>query len=317
MPRRPIGDFMSSENKQTGYQKLKYIQIETRKPTPHKKPRIRPSQAQLKEVAALKSLIQSNDLVTVCEEANCPNLLECYSKKIATFMIMGDRCTRRCAFCDVAHGKPLPLDPNEPEKLAQTVHRMGLKYVVVTSVDRDDLIDGGAEHFTLCVDALRKKIPGIKIEILVPDFKKRHIRALNLLKESPPDVFNHNIETVPRLYKVARAGSDYQHSLTLLADFHDQHPNIPTKSGIMVGLGETNDELIQVFQDLRDHHVDMITIGQYLAPSTYHMPVDRYLSDTQFNDLGIIAKKMGFLNVASGPLVRSSYHADQQAEALT
>ncbi|MCP8351948.1 lipoyl synthase [Candidatus Synchoanobacter obligatus] len=308
---------MNDTTKQRGYQKLQHITIESTTPIPrHNKPKIRPSAKQIQEVSQLKKLFSQQNLVTVCEEANCPNLIECYSHKIATFMIMGDKCTRRCAFCDVAHGKPNPLDPEEPRKLAETIKNMGLKYIVITSVDRDDLRDGGANHFVQCIQAIRQTIPKIKIEVLVPDFKKRHQLALSILKQSPPDVFNHNIETIPRLYKTARVGSDYQHSLTLLKEFHDQHPSIPTKSGIMVGLGETDEELIEVFQDLRDHHVSMITIGQYLAPSPHHMPVSRYLSEEGFLELGSMAHEMGFSSVASGPLVRSSYHADKQAETL-
>lgn len=304
-------------NKQRGYEKLKHIAIDVVSSTPkHAKPKIRPSQAQLDNVVRLNNLIKKKRLTTVCEEANCPNLLECYGNNVATFMIMGDKCTRRCAFCDVAHGKPNPLDPDEPKHLAETVKLMGLTYVVVTSVDRDDLLDGGARHFKACIDQLRHDIPGIKVEILVPDFRKRHQRALDVLKSSPPDVFNHNIETIPRLYKTARVGSDYQHSLTLLADFNKQHPDVPTKSGVMVGLGETDEELTQVFQDLYNHQVRMLTIGQYLAPSPHHMPVKRYLTQAEFDHLKDIALSIGFDTVASGPLVRSSYHADKQAEAL-
>lgn len=307
---------MTTSDKQRGYQKLKHITIESAPTQSHQKPKIRPTQQQLKKVSELKALFKERQLVTVCEEANCPNLLECYSNRIATFMIMGDKCTRRCAFCDVAHGKPDPLDPQEPKKLSATIKTMGLQYVVITSVDRDDLRDGGAQHFVDCIQQIRQDIPHIKIEILVPDFKKRHHMALQILKQAPPDVFNHNIETVPRLYRTARAGSDYQHSLTLLAEFKEQHPTIPTKSGLMVGLGETDDELHIVFKDLFDHGVSMLTIGQYLAPSAHHMPVTRYLSDEGFAHLADIANNIGFEQVASGPLVRSSYHADKQAEKL-
>lgn len=310
---------MTNQSKQRGFEKLRHITIEKAPPQQvslHQKPRIRPTAQQIKDVNKLKSLFKERKLVTVCEEANCPNLLECYSHRIATFMIMGDKCTRRCAFCDVAHGKPAPLDINEPENLAQTILSMRLKYVVITSVDRDDLRDGGAAHFVACIQKVRQTIPNIKVEILVPDFKKRHILALDTLDSAPPDVFNHNIETVPRLYKTARVGSDYQHSLTLLLDFKNRHPLVPTKSGVMVGLGETNEELVQVFKDLYAHGVSMLTIGQYLAPSPHHMPVDRYLTDEQFNHLADIAKDIGFTSVASGPLVRSSYHADKQAEEL-
>lgn len=303
-------------SKQRGYEKLKHIPIDVVNNTKAFKPKIRPTQQQIEEVHKLKQLIKGKKLNTVCEEASCPNLLECYSHKIATFMIMGDKCTRRCAFCDVAHGKPDPLDIHEPQNLADTVKMMGLRYVVITSVDRDDLLDGGADHFRQCIELLRKTIPNIKIEILVPDFKKRMERALNYLQKSPPDVFNHNIETIPRLYKIARVGSDYQHSLNLLQNFHQMFPNIPTKSGIMVGLGETDEELFSVFEDLYKHNVRMLTIGQYLAPSQYHMPVKRYLNQKEFDHLAQVAKKIGFDSVASGPLVRSSYHADKQAEEV-
>ena len=305
---------MSDSQKQRGFEKLKHIVIESSASSTIQKPKIRPTAEQITKVNRLKSLFKDRKLVTVCEEANCPNLMECYSHQIATFMIMGDKCTRRCAFCDVAHGKPAPLDPDEPKNLALTIQQMQLKYVVITSVDRDDLRDGGAQHFSDCIQQIRKDIPGIKVEVLVPDFKKRHLLALKNLKGTPPDVFNHNIETIPRLYKTARVGSCYQHSLDLLKAFKEQHPAIPTKSGIMVGLGETDEELIEVFHDLYRHGVSMITIGQYLAPSPHHMPVARYLSDEEFAKLGDIAKDIGFNSVASGPLVRSSYHADKQAE---
>ena len=312
---------MADQSKQRGFEKLKHITIQhvvkqDTSPTSHPKPRIRPTALQIEKVNKLKSLFKDRKLVTVCEEANCPNLLECYSNQIATFMIMGDKCTRRCAFCDVAHGKPAPLDLDEPKNLAETIMAMQLKYVVITSVDRDDLRDGGASHFVACIQKIRELIPQIKIEILVPDFKKRHILALDTLNTALPEVFNHNIETIPRLYKTARAGSDYQHSLTLLSDFHKRHPHIPTKSGIMVGLGETDEELTEVFKDLKAHGVSMLTVGQYLAPSSHHMPVARYLTDPEFANLEKIAKDIGFLSVASGALVRSSYHADKQAEEL-
>lgn len=305
------------DTKQRGYEKLKHIDIEVISNSNRRvKPKIRPTQDQLIKVAALKELIRGQKLKTVCEEASCPNLLECYSNRIATFMIMGDKCTRRCAFCDVAHGKPEPLDPDEPYNLMTAIKAMGLRYVVITSVDRDDLLDGGASHFKDCIEMLRTHLPQLKIEILVPDFKKRMQRALDMLKIAPPDVFNHNIETIPRLYKVARVGSDYQHSLNLLQAFHELFPHIPTKSGIMVGLGESNSELHQVFKDLYDHNVRMLTIGQYLAPSQHHMPVKRYLTQQEFDELGQMAKDIGFDSVASGPLVRSSYHADKQAEEI-
>lgn len=265
------------------------------------------------KVAELKQKLRNNNLVTVCEEASCPNLSECFSHGIATFMIMGDKCTRRCSFCDVAHGRPDPLDPEEPNHLAQTITDMGLKYVVITSVDRDDLRDGGANHFVNCIIATRAASPDIKIEVLVPDFRGRMNVALDIMAQALPDVFNHNIETVPRLYKQARPGSDYLGSLQLLKQFKTRYVNIPTKSGIMLGLGETNEEVESVMQDLRDHDVNMLTLGQYLQPSRYHLPVTRYVTPAEFNHFAELAKKMGFANVASGPLVRSSYHADKQA----
>lgn len=267
-------------------------------------------------VRELKALLRENQLVTVCEEASCPNLPECFTKGTATFMIMGDKCTRRCSFCDVAHGRPEPLDQKEPEHLAQTIAKMNLKYVVITSVDRDDLKDGGASHFANCILAIREKMPQIKIEILVPDYRGRLQKALDETGKALPDVFNHNIETVPRLYKKARPGSDYEHSLQLLQTFKACYPTIPTKSGLMLGLGETNDEIIQTLKDLRAHQVDMLTLGQYLQPSRYHMPVNRYVTPEEFNELGETAKSLGFKNVASGPLVRSSYHADKQAAGI-
>ena len=262
----------------------------------------------------VKDLLQQNRLNTVCEEASCPNLPECFSHGTATFMIMGDRCTRRCSFCDVAHGRPDPLDEEEPARVADAVKRMQLRYVVITSVDRDDLRDGGAEHFANCIRAIRSSTPDVKIEILVPDFRSRMDKALCALEQAPCDVFNHNIETVPRLYRQARSGADYEWSLTLLKAYKEKFPDTPTKSGIMLGLGETNNEVIQVLKDLRAHNVDMITIGQYLQPSAYHMPVDRYVPPEEFNNLAILSKKLGFKNVASGPMVRSSYHADKMAK---
>lgn len=260
-----------------------------------------------------KALLRENRLHTVCEEASCPNLSECFSQGTATFMIMGDKCTRRCSFCDVAHGRPDPLDPEEPINLAKTIAKMKLRYVVITSVDRDDLRDGGSEHFVSCIQQARIQNPDITIEVLVPDFRGRMDIALDIFNQALPDVFNHNIETVPRLYKQARPGSDYQFSLTLLKRFKERYSHIPTKSGIMLGLGETILEVEQVMADLRAHQVDMITIGQYLAPSRYHLPVVSYVSPEEFKRLGELAKEMGFSRVASGPLVRSSYHADKQA----
>lgn len=261
----------------------------------------------------LKQLLRKNKLVTVCEEASCPNLPECFTHGTATFMIMGDKCTRRCSFCDVAHGRPDPLDPNEPIHLAETIAEMGLRYVVITSVDRDDLRDGGASHFTACISAIRSRMPSIKIEVLVPDYRGRMEVALEETGKALPDVFNHNIETVPRLYKQARPGSDYAHSLRLLQEFKKRYPAIPSKSGIMLGLGETNAEIEETLRDLRAHDVEMLTLGQYLQPSRYHLPVARYVTPEEFKQFAAFAKALGFLNIASGPLVRSSYHADRQA----
>lgn len=261
----------------------------------------------------LKNLLRENRLVTVCEEASCPNLPECFSHGTATFMIMGDKCTRRCSFCDVAHGKPDALDPNEPQKLAETIKLMKLKYVVITSVDRDDLRDGGAAHFAQCIRLVREHNSGIKVEVLVPDFRGRMEKALEALNADIPDVFNHNIETVPRLYKQARPGSDYAWSLKLLQEYKKRFPNIPTKSGIMVGLGETMEEVVEVLKDLRAHDVDMLTVGQYLQPSRHHLPVSRYVTPAEFEIFEKTGKELGFTHVASGPLVRSSYHADRQA----
>lgn len=264
-------------------------------------------------VAKLKNILRENRLHTVCEEASCPNLSECFSHGTATFMIMGDKCTRRCAFCDVGHGRPDPLDIEEPHNLAKTIALMGLKYVVITSVDRDDLRDGGAGHFSACLKEVRALNPTITIEVLVPDFRGRMEVALAAIAPQLPDVFNHNIETVPRLYKQARPGSDYNWSLQLLKEFKQRFAHIPTKSGLMLGLGETNDEVKQTLMDLRAHNVDMLTLGQYLAPSRHHIPVARYVTPEEFKELGNFAQALGFSNVASGPLVRSSYHADKQA----
>ena len=268
------------------------------------------------EVQRLKNVLRENKLHTVCEEASCPNLGECFAHGTATFMIMGDICTRRCPFCDVAHGRPDPLDSDEPENLAQTIKAMGLRYVVVTSVDRDDLRDGGAAHFVACIQEVRRINPQTQIEILVPDFRGRMDRALNILHQAPPDVFNHNLETVPRLYRKARPGSDYQWSLDLLKRFGHEHPEVPSKSGLMLGLGETIEEVEQVMQDLRAHNVDMLTLGQYLQPGKHHLPVDRFVHPDEFEALREVGEKLGFSQVASGPMVRSSYHADQQAAGL-
>ncbi len=265
------------------------------------------------EVQRLKRILRENRLHTVCEEANCPNLGECFGHGTATFMIMGDICTRRCPFCDVGHGRPQPLDPAEPENLARTVAAMGLNYVVITSVDRDDLRDGGATHFAACIRATRAQCPGIVIEILTPDFRGRMDVALDVLEREPPDVFNHNLETVPRLYRQARPGADYRYSLDLLKRFKARQPRIPTKSGLMLGLGETRAEIEDVMRDLRAHDVEMLTLGQYLQPSIHHLPVERYAPPEEFEQLREFGETLGFTHVASAPLVRSSYHADAQA----
>jgi lipoic acid synthetase len=270
-----------------------------------------PDSARFQEI---KRVLRDNNLHTVCEEASCPNIGECFSGGTATFMILGDICTRRCPFCDVAHGKPFPPDVNEPENLARTIAQMKLNYVVITSVDRDDLKDGGAQHFVDCIQAIRVQSPDIKIEILVPDFRGRLDIALEILRKAPPDIMNHNLETIPRLYKQARPGSDYQNSLNLLKAFHEMYPHIPTKSGLMLGLGETDDEILHVMQDLRDHKVSMLTLGQYLQPSVHHLPVMRFVEPAVFEALKSKADIMGFNNAASGPMVRSSYHADTQAQ---
>ncbi len=262
----------------------------------------------------IKSILRKNSLFTVCEEASCPNIGECFSKGTATFMILGDMCTRRCPFCDVAHGRPEPVDPAEPERLAETISSLGLSYVVITSVDRDDLRDGGATHFVECIKQIRLKCPQTKIEILTPDFRGRLDKALNILSESPPDVMNHNLETVPRLYRKARPGASYENSLNLLLEFKKHHPNVLTKSGLMVGLGETDEEITSVMDDLNEKLVDMVTIGQYLQPTNGHLPVERFVHPDQFEKFKVYGDKLGFKHVASGPLVRSSYHADLQAE---
>ena len=268
------------------------------------------------EVQELKAILRSAKLHTVCEEASCPNLGECFRHGTATFMILGDLCTRRCPFCDVGHGKPLPPDPEEPRHLAQTLLAMRLNYVVITSVDRDDLKDGGARHFVECIRAARATAPGTRIEILTPDFRGRLDLALDLLAEEPPDVMNHNLETVPRLYHACRPGADYAHSLRLLQRFKERCPKVPTKSGIMLGLGESDEEALAVLRDLRAHGVDMVTIGQYLQPSGHHLPVERFVAPEQFAEFARLARAMGFRNVASGPMVRSSYHADRQAAGV-
>ena len=264
-------------------------------------------------VKKLKAVLREQKLHTVCEEAACPNLGECFGKGTATFMIMGDICTRRCPFCDVGHGRPNPLNENEPLHLAETIKAMNLSYVVITSVDRDDLRDGGASHFVECIDKTRQLNPETEIEILVPDFRGRMDVALELMNKAPPDVFNHNLETIPRLYKQCRPGSDYLWSLDLLKRFKQTHPAVPTKSGLMLGLGETMDEVVDVMKDMRVHNVEMLTLGQYLQPSKHHLPVERYVAPEEFDALYNIGMELGFKHVASGPMVRSSYHADLQA----
>ena len=263
----------------------------------------------------IKDILRANKLHTVCEEASCPNIGECFGSGTATFMIMGDKCTRRCPFCDVGHGRPDPLDQDEPANLARTIAQMRLKYAVITSVDRDDLRDGGAGHFAACIQQIREQSPRTQIEVLVPDFRGRDDRALAILKDTPPDVMNHNLETVPRLYKEARPGADYQFSLSLLQKFKALVPQVPTKSGLMVGLGETDEEILQVMRDMRAHGIEMLTIGQYLAPSNSHLPVRRYVHPDTFKMFEEEAYKMGFSHAAVGAMVRSSYHADQQAHA--
>ena len=262
----------------------------------------------------IKQKLREHKLASVCEEASCPNLGECFSNGTATFMIMGEICTRRCPFCDVAHGKPNPLNGDEPTELASAISEMGLSYVVITSVDRDDLKDSGAQHFATCISETRRLNPDIQVEVLVPDFRGRMDIALDILKDSPPDVFNHNLETVPRLYKKARPGADYVWSLELLKRYKAFKPAVTTKSGLMLGLGETLDEVKQVMDDLFAHNIDMVTLGQYLQPSKDHLKVERYVHPDEFEELRLYGEKLGFKHVASGPLVRSSYHADKQAQ---
>lgn len=300
--------------KESSQEKTARIPIKIVPQAPMRKPEwIRmkvPDSARFQEI---KQVLRENKLHTVCEEASCPNIGECFSSGTATFMILGDICTRRCPFCDVSHGKPLPPDVNEPSNLARTIAQMHLRYVVITSVDRDDLMDGGAQHFVDCIQAVRDQSPTIKIEVLVPDFRGRLETAVEILKISPPDVMNHNLETVPRLYKQARPGADYQNSLNLLKVFGELHPNVPTKSGLMLGLGETDDEILEVMQDLRQHGVTMLTLGQYLQPSQHHLPVLRFVTPQRFAEFEQQALAMGFTKAACGPMVRSSYHADTQA----
>ncbi len=262
----------------------------------------------------IKQILREQKLHTVCEEASCPNIGECFGKGTATFMILGDICTRRCPFCDVGHGRPLPPDADEPSHLADTIAKLQLRYVVITSVDRDDLKDGGAQHFVNCIRAVREKSPSTSIEVLVPDFRGRLDAAIEILASAPPDVMNHNLETVPRLYRQARPGGDYRHSLGLLQEFKRRFPDVPTKSGLMVGLGETDEEILAVMRDLRAHQVDMVTIGQYLQPGPHHLAVERYVHPDVFGMFEQEANAMGFRHAAIGAMVRSSYHADQQAQ---
>ncbi|MDH5389287.1 MAG: lipoyl synthase [Gammaproteobacteria bacterium] len=301
--------------KHRGAEKLARIPIKVEQPAVRlRKPNwIRAKSPFHPNAKKLKAILRDQKLNTVCEEAACPNLGECFGKGTATFMIMGDICTRRCPFCDVGHGRPAPLDEDEPAKLAETIKAMALKYVVITSVDRDDLRDGGAEHFISCISKIRDANAEIEIEILVPDFRGRLEVALEIMNQSPPDVFNHNLETVPRLYKKCRPGADYQWSLNLLKQFKADHKSVPTKSGLMLGLGEEKEEVIAVMRDMRAHNVEMLTLGQYLQPSQHHLSVERYVTPEEFDELYKIAMDLGFKHVASGPMVRSSYHADLQA----
>ena len=293
---------------------VKVIPTEILPPKPHwLRVRVRSNP----EIERTKEILRNRTLASVCEEASCPNLPECFSRGTATFMIMGEICTRRCPFCDVAHGKPKPLDDNEPRNLASAIEEMKLTYVVITSVDRDDLKDSGASHFSRCIEEVKMSNPQITVEVLVPDFRGRKEIALRILSRTPPDVFNHNLETIPRLYKKVRPGADYAWSLSLLKSFRQLNPNIPTKSGLMLGLGEHLSEVRSVMSDLRENNVDMLTLGQYLQPSKQHLKVERFVSPEEFDDLADFGRSLGFKSVASGPLVRSSYHADLQvAETL-
>lgn len=310
---------LSPETHQRGHDKVARIPVKVERGTaPLRKPSwIRAKAPTGPGVTRIKRLLREAKLATVCEEAQCPNLGECFNHGTATFMILGDVCTRRCPFCDVAHGRPEPLDPSEPEELARSIETMGLRYVVITSVDRDDLRDGGAGHFAACLRAVRQRCPQTRLEVLVPDFRGREAIALDAFEgEATPDVFNHNLETVPRLYRAARPGADYAGSLALIRDFKGRHPEVWTKSGLMLGLGEERDEVLSVMADLRAHDCDMLTLGQYLQPSTDHLPVKRFWIPEEFDALRVEAEALGFSSVASGPMVRSSYHADQQAGAL-
>ncbi|MFK7891581.1 MAG: lipoyl synthase [Granulosicoccus sp.] len=309
---------LDPDGHQRGHDKLSRIPVKIAPQTQvaKKPPWIRARVQNHPRVLEIKKLMRELKLSTVCEEASCPNLGECFSHGTATFMIMGDICTRRCPFCDVAHGRPKPLDTDEPENLAKAVAQLKLDYIVITSVDRDDLRDGGASHFDACIRAVRERSPGIQIEVLVPDYRGRMEKALENMADNPPDVFNHNLETVPRLYRKCRPGSDYEWSLDLLENHKKRFAQVPTKSGLMLGLGETKEEVLQVMQDLRDHQVDMLTLGQYLQPSRNHLPVERFVHPDEFDELAVKGRQMGFSHVASGPMVRSSYHADRQAAGV-
>lgn len=309
---------MTTESRQKGKAKTERIPIKIVPQALLRKPAwIRAKSPNSPRFFEIKQILREHQLHTVCEEASCPNIGECFSHGTATFMILGDVCTRRCPFCDVAHGKPSAPDIAEPQNLGRTIAALNLQYVVITSVDRDDLRDGGAQHFIDCIQAVRAHAPLTKIEVLVPDFRGRLEIALEILAKAPPDVMNHNLETVPRLYKAARPGADYANSLQLLKAFKAKHPHLPTKSGLMVGLGETDAEILDVMRDLRAHDVDMLTIGQYLQPSQHHLPVQRFVTPDEFTALQTAAIELGFLNAACGPMVRSSYHADQQAAGLS
>ncbi len=318
MPERKRRNVLIEGEKLRGADKLRRIPVKV-VPTaelPAKPPWLRVRIPASPRVAELRRKLRGHKLASVCEEASCPNLGECFSNGTATFMIMGDICTRRCPFCDVAHGKPRPLDPGEPLELATAIRDLGLRYVVITSVDRDDLKDSGAGHFAACIRETRRMNPGTTVEILVPDFRGRMDIALQVLETAPPDVFNHNLESVPRLYRKVRPGADYRWSLQLLRRFGGAHPHVPTKSGLMLGLGESIEEVRAVMRDLREHDVDMLTLGQYLQPSRHHLPVDRFVHPGEFDELREYGESLGFRHVASGPLVRSSYHADEQAKLL-
>ncbi|NNF67077.1 MAG: lipoyl synthase [Gammaproteobacteria bacterium] len=318
MSDRPRPQRVEPGRKMTAAEKMARIPVKIEETvTPLRKPPwLRVRSPATPAVASLKKVLRENNLYTVCEEASCPNIAECFGKGTATFMIMGDICTRRCTFCDVAHGRPLALDADEPVNLGRTIAAMNLRYVVITSVDRDDLRDGGAAHFAHCIQEVRERCPTTQIEVLVPDFRGRMDKALGAMDIAPPDVFNHNVETVSRLYRPVRPGSDMGHSLELLAEFGRRHPGVPTKSGVMLGLGEEKEEVVDLMRDLRDNDVNMLTIGQYLQPSRHHHPVLRFVHPDEFAELESIGYELGFNHVASGPLVRSSYHADQQAEHI-